>query len=103
MALPASGEFYERELLVAGVRIQILAEVRRAGTQLHLKDLAVYPVSDAPVIIGPSALLRALREDVLSELRAEGVHRVRVTGERLSGASPGRMVVLTIQIVQEPA
>lgn len=84
---------------MAGVRIQILAEIQVAGSHLHLKDLAVYPVSDERAVVGPAALLRAIRMEVFPELRAEGVQWLRVTGERLSGASPGRMVDLTVQIV----
>src|SRR5277367_5171057 len=73
---------------VAGT-IGFLAEVEIDGDTLHLKDVAVYPIgSSTAVAAGTGEILKALR--VLEGLaREQGFRRLRITGQRLSGANPG--------------
>jgi Holliday junction resolvase len=42
--------------------------------------------------------MRALRRDLMPELRREGFTILRITGERLSGANPGRIVDLILTL-----
>ena len=64
---------------------------------------AILPAETSSVSVGAAALLRVLRRELLSELAALGYSTVRITGTRLSGASPGRSLDLTISIPEEPS
>lgn len=101
MPLPGPGQLFDREFTAEGVRIGLLAEVEVAGSEIHLKDIVVYP-RDAPrATIGAAAVLRALRSELMPELRDAGFTTVRITGERLSGAHPGRIVDITLELTLE--
>jgi len=53
------------------------------------------------VSVGLVALLGAARSQLLPAIRAAGFDRLRITGTRLSGASPGRTVDLTIDLSRD--
>ena len=46
--------------------------------------------------------MRALRSELIPQIRAEGFQRLRITGTRLSGARPGRTLDLTIELTEDP-
>jgi hypothetical protein len=98
---PAHGELFERRYDVAGAVVELLAEVEVAGPVIHLKDVAVFPTGASSASVGAAAVLRVLRRELLSELAALGYTTVRITGTRLSGASRGRSLDLTISIPEE--
>lgn len=100
---PAHGELFERRYDVAGTAVELLAEVEVEGTTIHLMDVAVFPAEASSAVVGAAAVLRVLRRELLSELAAFGYSTVRITGTRLSGASPGRSLDLTISIPEEPS
>ena len=52
--------------------------------------------------VGAAALVRALRSELIPQIRAEGFQRLRITGTRLSGARPGRTLDLTIELTEDP-
>jgi hypothetical protein len=98
MPLPEPGGLLDREFDIDGVRVGLLAEVEVSGDELHLKDVAVYPLDSSRADLGAAALLRAARRNLLPEIRQEGFRTLRVTAERLSGARPGRIVDLIITL-----
>ena len=94
----APGVLFEWAAEIAGVRVELLAEVETAGTTVHLRDIAIYPVGMPTAQVGAAGLVRALRRALLPELRAAGFERVRITGTRLSGARPGRSLDISIDL-----
>lgn len=91
------GELYERSFETAGSTIDVLAEIAVVGTRLELHDIAVYPRSVGRSTVSPAELVSWARF-ALDEFRDAGFDEVRVTGTRLSGATPGRRVDLVIRL-----
>lgn len=89
---------FECQFSTSAGEIGLLAEVAISGETLTLKDVAVYPtLSVYPAKVGMQQVLRALRE--LEEMaRAQGYTHLVITGERLSGASPGRSVTISREL-----
>ncbi len=77
--------------------IDIIAEVVVEGVCLHLKDIAIYPRKAVRLSVGVREVLAA-RGRLAREAHALGFRQLRVTGRRLSGANPGRLVDLTIDL-----
>lgn len=102
MSVPKSGELYEQWFEVEGVRIGLLAEVEISGTELHLKDIAVYPDGSASASVGAAALLRVLRVELMPELATQGFSRLRISGERLLSARRRRKVDFTVDLPEAP-
>jgi hypothetical protein len=86
---------------VDGQRVELLGEVEISGTTLHLRDIALYPVGTDRATIGLVALIRAARTDLIDAARAAGFEQLRISGTRLSGKTPGRIVDLTIDLTRE--
>jgi hypothetical protein len=87
-----SGELFEYRFDTEAGAIGFLAEVEIDGDTLHLKDIAVYPVGPAAALeAGTPAIWRSLR--ILEDLaRQQGFVKLRITGQRLTGANPGANV-----------
>lgn len=66
-----------------------------------LRVLPVFPVGVERADVGLSPLVRAARSELFPVLRAAGFSQLRVTATRLSGASPGRIVDLTIDLERQ--
>ncbi len=96
-----TGEFLEWHADIEDTRIELLAEVEVSGTTLHLRDVAIYPVGVDRGAVGVAALLRAARAGLFPAVREAGFDRLRVSGTRLSGARPGRIVDVTIDLQGE--
>ena len=96
-----SGRLFEAGFAIEGVRIELLAEVEISGTTLHLRDLAVYPVGTRRASVGLVPLLRVVRIELLAGARAAGFEQLRISGARLSGTDPGRIVELTIDLMRK--
>jgi hypothetical protein len=77
--------------------VEIIAEVVIEGSCLHLKDIAIYPRGAVKLSVGVREVLSA-RGRLAREARALGFRQLRVTGRRLSGANPGRLVDFTIDL-----
>lgn len=96
--MPASGGLFERTYDIGGVEVGVLAEVEIDGSQVHLKDIAVFPNGVDTASPGVAAVLRVLRRELLAELAAEGFTSARITGERVTGPTPGRRVDLVFDL-----
>lgn len=93
------GELFEYRFDTEAGAIGFLAEVEIDGDTLHLKDIAVYPVGPATVLeAGAGTIWRSLR--ILEDLaRKQGFVRLRITGQRLTGANPGAHVDIERRLV----
>lgn len=97
-----SGMLFEWAVDVDDVRIEVLAEVVVLERTLHLRDIAIFPAGTEQASVGAAAVMRALRRELIPEIRAEGFERLRITGTRLSGARPGRTLDITIDLNEGP-
>lgn len=94
------GELYERSFDTPAGRIDVLAEIVVDGSTIELRDIAVYPRGAHRLTVAPGELLGWARL-ALAEMADAGFEQLRVTGTRLTGASPGRRVDLTIRLRKE--
>ena len=58
---------------------------------LKLKDIAVFPRGSEKLDIGAREVI-GIRDQLASDAAAQGFRRLRITGERLTGANPGKKV-----------
>lgn len=100
MARWRDGEPFETTFQMSVGPIDVLAEVAVEGRTLGLHEIAVYPRGSTRSRVPTSELVGHVRS-MLVGLAAEGFDVVRITGTRLSGASPGRRIDLTIRLVKE--
>jgi len=84
---------YDQVFDVPGGQIGVLADVHIIGDKIELLDLSLYPVGPDHLPFGASQL-RAIYRDIESSCVQLGFKRLRITAERLSGASRGRHVDL---------
>lgn len=96
-----TGKLFEWQTTVKGVRVELLAEVEIDGATLHLRDVAVFPVGVGRAVVGLRPLVTAARAELFPGIRAAGFTRLHVTGIRLTGARPGRIVDVTIDLERQ--
>lgn len=65
-----TGELFEWHAVVAGVRIELLAELEIDGNTIRLRDVAIYPVGVEHAEVGAGALMRAARAALFPGIRA---------------------------------
>ena len=96
----ADGELYERSFDTPAGQIDVLAEIVITESTIELRDIVVYPRDAIRLRVSPRELLGWARVAV-AEIADEGFAELRVTGTRLTGASPGRRLDLTIRLRKE--
>lgn len=96
----ADGELHERSFDTPAGQIDVLAEIVITGLTIELRDIVVYPSGAVRLTVSPGELLGWARLAV-AEIADEGFAELRVTGTRLTGASPGRRLDLTIRLRKE--
>lgn len=77
--------------------VGVAGELVPSGTQLHLKDIAVYPEGVDKLRIGVKQVSQ-IRDAIAAEARQEGYKSLRITGDRFSGANYGKKVDVTIKL-----
>ncbi len=89
-----NGEYLDHTFLTEPEPLDVLAQVIVDGDTLEFRDVAIFCGRGASrVPVGVGALLRLLRE--IEELvRASGYNHLVITGDRHTGASPNRDVLL---------
>jgi hypothetical protein len=97
-----SGTLFEWAVDIGDVRIEVLAEIVVEAQVLHLRDIAIFPTGAGRASVGAAAVMRALRRELIREIRADGFRRLRISGTRLSGARPGRTLDITIDLTEDP-
>ena len=66
--------------------IEVLAEVEILGDVIHLRDIAIFPAGTEQASLGAAVLMRALRQELIPQIRAEGFRRLRITPALGGGA-----------------
>ncbi len=94
------GDLFDAAFVVDGLRVEVLAEVEISGTTLHLRDIAIYPAGVSRPD-GLRALLAVTRGELFIGARSAGFEVLRITGARLTGSNPGRIVDLTIELTRD--
>lgn len=97
-----SGEIITREFASSGGPVEIAAEAIINGRTLHLKDIAVFPKGAEQPNIGKKEVL-TLRGRLADEVAGMGFDTLRITGTRLTGANPGKVVDMTIDLTKRAA
>ena len=79
--------------------MDVAAEARVVGRTLHLKDIAVFPRGTDALSLGTREVA-ALRNQLAAEARDLGFEQLRITGTRISGANPGKVVDVVIDLTK---
>jgi len=79
--------------------LDVIAEVVIKGRSIHLRDIAIFPRSDAVWKLGHKEVVE-LRGRMIDEFRALGFDSLRVSGKRITGANPGKEVDVTIDLTR---
>lgn len=97
---PISGEVL-REFSTSKGAVGILANASSEGTVLTLKDAAVYPMTSGSLTnqVGPRQMLEALKQ-LGVEAKAAGYTQMVVQGTRVSGANPGKLAQVTLDLTK---
>lgn len=77
--------------------VGVSGELVPNGSQLLLKDVAIYPEGADRLNIGFSQVAQ-IRDAVAAEAEAQGYTSLRITGQRFSGANYGKPIDITIQL-----
>lgn len=91
------GELFEATFDTLQGKVGLLAEVSIEGGTLHLKDIVVEPIKHGRLAIGSREVLAA-QAQLIAKAQAAGFITLRISGERLTGANPGRQVELIIDL-----
>ena len=86
------GEDYEEIFKTSLGGLGFLAEVVVEGSELHLKDLAIYPTGSGTRMAIGLTELRAVIRRIEEKASSQGFKTCLITAERLSGISPGRII-----------
>lgn len=75
----------------------MLYRVNINGTTLHLDRISIMPQFAERLNVGSPAVQQGLRA-LVREARAQGFETLRLTGTRISGANPGRLQDVLINL-----
>jgi hypothetical protein len=94
-----SGDIIIKELSTSKGPVEMAAETVIDGKNLLLKDIALYPKGADSLELGAKEVL-ALMNQLAAEAKAMGFEQLRITGIRLTGANPGKLVDVIIDLTQ---
>jgi hypothetical protein len=86
-------ESYQRFFDLPMGRVGAMADIHVEGDLIELRDLILYPIGVEKLEIGVRQLL-LVRRQIEIDVRRMGYVRLRITADRISGASSGRTVHL---------
>jgi hypothetical protein len=86
-------ESYQRFFDLPTGRVGLMADIHAEGDLIELRDLILYPIGVETLELGVRQLL-FIRRQIESDVRSMGYARLRITADRITGASPGRAVYL---------
>jgi hypothetical protein len=84
-------ESYQRFFDLPTGRVGAMADIHIDGDLIELRELIIYPIGREYLASGVRAML-GIRREIEADIRKMGFARLRITGHRISGASPGRIV-----------
>jgi len=94
-----SGDIIVREFATTKGTVEMAAETVINGRTLHLKDIAVYPRGAEAFELGTREVM-TLRNQLAAQAREMGFDTLQITGKRLTGANPGKIVDVTIDLTK---
>jgi len=97
MSIFVDGELSSYSFPTSKGLLDVVAEVTIRGSKLELRDPAVYSGDGNRVHLGIRVMLEIARQ-VESLAKLQGFTVILVTGKRLTGATPGRDVLLERKI-----
>jgi hypothetical protein len=86
-------ESYRRFFDLPMGQVGAMADIHVEGDLVELRDLIIHPVGVAKLAVGLRYML-FIRRQIEADIRSAGYTRLRITGDRISGANPGRHVDL---------
>jgi RHS repeat-associated protein len=90
-----TGDVFEQVVESPAGPVKIVGEVVVEGTKITIKNISIFSAETGQRInVGTGNMLRAVRS-VLDGLKQAGYTEVRITGWRVSGANPGRIIDIT--------
>ncbi|MCO5068798.1 MAG: hypothetical protein M9910_08995 [Kiritimatiellae bacterium] len=93
------GEIIVKEMATSRGTLEMAAETVIEGKVLHLKDIAIFPKGAESFELGAKEVM-ALRAQLAAEAKSLGFESLRITGKRLTGANPGKLVDVTIDLTK---
>ena len=93
------GQLFEKVFDTSQGKVGFLSETIINGKTLHLKDIVIEPVKTGVLKVGIKEV-SALKEQLITQTRAAGFDKLILTGERLTGANPGKIVELIIDLTK---
>jgi len=94
-----NGLLFEKVFETSQGKVGFLAETLVNGKILHLKDIVIEPVKTGFLKVGIKEV-SALKDQLIAESRVAGFDTLILTGERLTGANPGKIVEIIIDITK---
>jgi RHS repeat-associated protein len=94
-----SGDIIIKEFSTSKGPLEMAAETIIDAKTLHLKDIAVYPKGAGNFELGAKEVL-AVKNQLISEAKAMGFDKLRISGTRYSGAKPGKVVDVTFDLTK---
>ncbi len=91
--MPAFAESYDEIFEVPGGRVGVLADIFIIGDMIEVRDTSFYAVGVEHLAIG-TAQVRVICRTIETLCVEWGFKRLRMTGDRLTGAGKGRHVDL---------
>jgi RHS repeat-associated protein len=79
--------------------VEMAAEVQITGRVLHLKDIAVFPRGAESFNLGAREVA-TLRNQLAQQAKTLGFEELRITGTRSTGANPGKLVDVTVDLTK---
>lgn len=79
--------------------LEVIGQVRIEGKTLQLDRMSVFPKFSEKLHPGGAAM-RSLMRGLADEARAQGFETLRFTGGRISGAGPGRLQDIIIDLTK---
>jgi hypothetical protein len=97
MSIFVDGELSRYSFWTSKGLLDTMAETEVSGSTVILKDPAVYSGDGMRIHVGVRVMLEIVRQiEALAKL--QGFTRLQLTGQRLSGATPGRSVYIDRRI-----
>jgi len=93
------GEIVVKEMATSKGTLEMAAETVIQGKTLHLKDVAIFPKGAESFELGAKEVIE-LRAQLAAEAKSLGFESLRITGKRLTGAKPGKLVDVTIDLTK---
>lgn len=92
-----NGDIILREFNTPKGIVEVAAEARVRRDVLKLKDIAVFPKGADKLDVGAREVLK-IRNGLADEAASQGFRRLRITGERVSGANPGKKINVKVDL-----